>query len=220
MNPLTVIRDSLYFFQRNLRQIVMLCLPLVVLESLTKQLVIRAMGEGTSPAIGLLIGLLFYPLYTGALILFLDARSRGERPHKRDLWAMALRLFPTFALLTALSTLLIMFGISLLLLPGLWVMIKLVFAEYLLVLRGLSPMDAMRASFKATEGHFFTILFCVLGVLIPLWLIDGVSLMVYPEPQHPLTTLLLDSANNFLQVFTSVVIFRLYMLICEAPDND
>ena len=43
---------------------------------------------------------MIYPLYTAALILFLDARSRGESPRNRDLLAMAATL-AKLALLTA-----------------------------------------------------------------------------------------------------------------------
>ena len=107
MNPLTVIRDSLYFFQRNLGQIVALCLPLVILEAVLQQLVNNATGPDASPGYSLIVGLLVYPIYTAALILFLDARSRGESPRNRDLLARALYLWPRFALLAAISTLLI-----------------------------------------------------------------------------------------------------------------
>mgnify|MGYP007038999023 FL=1 len=107
MNPLDVLRDSLYFFQRNLGQIAQLCLPLVILEALLQQGVNSALGPDTFPGYSVVVGLLVYPLYTGALILFLDARTRGESPRTRDLLAMALALWPRFALLTAVSTLLI-----------------------------------------------------------------------------------------------------------------
>jgi hypothetical protein len=215
MNPLSVLRDSLYFFRRNLVSIIQLCLPLVVLESVCKQLIEQATGAEASPVYSVLVGLLFYPLYTAALILFLDARSRGHEPQKRNLLAMALRLWPTFALLAAMSTLLIMLGVSMFVLPGMWVMIKLVFAEYLLVLRGLTPLAAMRESFQLSQGHFWRILVCILSVLAPLWLLDGLSMMVYPEPQAPALSLVLDSVSSFLQLFTSVVLFRLFMLIDE-----
>lgn len=95
MNPLTVIQDSLYFFRRNLGSIMLLCLPVVILEVLAKQALSNAMSADTSPAYELVIGLFFYPIYTAALILFLDARSRGEDVYTRDLLAMALRLWPT-----------------------------------------------------------------------------------------------------------------------------
>ena len=69
MNPLTVIRDSLYFFQRNLSQIVVLCLPLVILEAVLQHIVDNAVGPDPSPGYGLIVGLLLYPVYTAALIL-------------------------------------------------------------------------------------------------------------------------------------------------------
>lgn len=218
MNPLNVIQDSLYFFRRNLGSILMLCLPLVVLEALAKQTVDNAMGTNTSPAYGLLVGLLFYPLYTAALILFLDARTRGEEPRKRDVLAMSLRLWPTFAVLSAMSTLLIMFGLSLFVLPGLWVMIKLAFSEYLMVLRNLTPFMAMRESMLMTNGHFIRILLCVLCVYIPLSLLEGVSLYLFPEPQTALVSLAIDSLSSFLQLFTGVVMFRLFMLV-SGPEQ-
>ncbi len=215
MNPLTILRDSLYFFRRNLASILMLCLPLVVLEALTKQVLSNALAQNASTTYELIVGLLFYPLYTGALILFLDAKTGGEAPPKSHLWAGALRLWPTFAVLTALSTLLIMAGFSLFILPGIWVMIKLVFSEYLLVLRGMTPLAAMRASFMMTRGHVLRILVCVLFVYLPLSVLEGLSFYVLPEQQSPVLSLTVDSISSFLQLFISVVMFRLFMLIDE-----
>jgi hypothetical protein len=214
MNPLTIIQDSLYFFRRNFASILTLCLPLVILEALTKQL-LGSSAPDSSASWQLLIGLLFYPLYTGALVLFLDAKTRGEEPSKRNLLAATLRMWPTFAVLTALSTLLIMAGLSLFIVPGVWVMIKLVFSEYLLVLRGLGPLDAMRESFKMTRGHIVRILVCVLFVYIPLSVLEGLSFYVLPDQQSPLLSLIVDSVSSFLQLFISVVMFRLFMLIDE-----
>src|SRR3990167_7960446 len=78
-------------------------------------------------------------------------------------------------LLAGLSTLAIMLGASLFVLPGLWIMIKLAFAEYLLVLRGLSPIKALHESFELTSGYFWQILTCVLCVMLPLWLLSWAS---------------------------------------------
>ncbi len=219
MNPLDVLRDSLFFFRRNLGQIVPLCLPLVVLEALLQQVVDNALGPDAFPGYSVLVGLLVYPLYTGALILFLDARSRGESPRTRDLLAMSLTLWPRFALLTATSTLLILLGLSMYFLPGLCVMVMLAFAEYLLVLKGLQPLAAIKESLRLTRGHFLRILVCILCVMTPLWLLKGASSAAYPDPQNAFLGLVIDSAYSFLQLFTSVVLFRLFMLISDLPDK-
>lgn len=178
-----------------------------------------AVGPEGFPGYSVIVGLLVYPLYTAALILFLDARSRGEAPRTRDLLATALTLWPRFALLTALNTLLILVGLSLYFLPGLWLMVTLAFSEYLLVLRGLPPLAAMKESLNMSRGNFWRILLCILCVMGPLWLLKGVSVSVYPPPQNPLLSLLIESVHSFLQLFTSVVLFRMFMLIEAKPDN-
>jgi hypothetical protein len=220
MNAFHVLRDAWFFFSHNLLAIARLCLPLVVLEALVQQVVSARVGVEAAAAYGILVGLLFYPLYTAALILFLDARSRGEAPANRDLLAASLRLWPGFALLAGLSTLAIMLGASLFVLPGLWIMIKLAFAEYLLVLRGLSPIKALHESFELTSGYFWQILTCVLCVMLPLWLLSWASQPAEGAQADVLLSLLLDSANGFLQLFASVVLFRLFMLRAALPAEE
>lgn len=212
MNPLSVLRDSLYFFRRHLTSIIQLCLPLVVLEALSAQLLYNQLGDKASPAYGMLISLLFYPLYSAALILYLDTRSNGQAIAKRDLLARALQLWPALALLTLISSLLILAGIALFIFPGVWIMVNLVFAEYLLVVRGLPVIEAMRTSARMTTGHFLRIMVCMLSVLAPLWLIDGLLLTLVPDPQ-PGVQLVLDSLNGFLQLFSTVVLYRLFTLL-------
>jgi hypothetical protein len=219
MNPLTVIRDSLYFFQRNLSQIVMLCLPLVILEAVLQHIVDNAVGPDASPGYGLIVGLLLYPVYTAALILFLDARSRGESPRNRDLLATALNLWPRFALLSAISTLLIVLGLSMFFIPGIFLTVVLAFSEYRLVLRGDAPLAAMKSSFTLSRGHFWRIFVCILAVLGPLMLLKEFSYSLFVKEDNMLFSLVLDSANSFLQLFVSVVLFRLFMLISEKSDK-
>jgi hypothetical protein len=191
-----------------------------MLEALLQQVVDHSTEPDSFPGISVIVGLLVYPLYTAALILFLDARSRGESPRNRDLLAMAASLWPRFALLTALNTVLILLGLSLYFLPGIYLMVTLAFGEYLLVLRGLAPLAAMKESLRMTQGHFLRILLCILCVMGPLWLLKGVTLAAYPEPQNPVVSVLIDSAHSFLQLFTSVVLFRLFMLINPLPERN
>lgn len=212
MNPLIVLSDAFHFFRRNLSNIAPLCLPLIVAESLVRTLVSGISSPGHAPAYELLVGLLFYPLYSAALILYLDARSQGQRPSTRNLLAAAVQLWPPFAVLAGLSTLLIMIGGALFLPVALWLMVKLAFAEYCLVLHGATPLQAIRESFQLSSGHFWSLLACVLLVIVPLWLLDDWTLQLLGKQTDLIGSLLLDVLNNFLQLFSSVVLFRCFML--------
>mgnify|MGYP001071759101 CR=1 FL=1 len=170
MNPLDALRDAWFFFRQNLLQILLLCLPFLLLEAFLSLQLENLVAAAKVPLYEVLLGLFFYPLYSAALILFIDARSRGEQPGKGALVTMSLGLWPRFVLLAGIGTLAIMLGISLFILPGLWLMVRLVFADYLLVLRGLTPLQALHESLQLTHGHFWPICTCVMLVMVPPWL--------------------------------------------------
>lgn len=218
MNVLSILRDAWFFYSRNLASIARLCLPLIALESCARLVVEHWFGKGALPAQELLVGMIFYPLYIGALILFLDARSRGHAPPLREVLARALPLWPSLAVLAGLGTLLIMLGASLFVLPGLWIMVKIAFAEYLLVLRGLSPLAALKQSFLQTRGHFLLVLGCILAVLLPLWILEAwLAAHFWADEAAPgLLAVLVDSAVGLVQLLATVVLFRCFML-CSEP---
>ncbi|PMW69436.1 hypothetical protein C1X35_32835, partial [Pseudomonas sp. FW306-1C-G01A] len=83
--------------------------------------------------------------------------------------------------------------------------------EYLLVLRNMQPLEAIRESMRLARGNFLRILLCILCVMGPLWMLKGASMAIYPEPQNPALSLIIESVHSFLQLFTSVVLFRLFM---------
>ncbi|SDI81025.1 Uncharacterised protein family (UPF0259) [Pseudomonas flavescens] len=216
MKPLDALRDAWFFFRQNLLQIILLCLPFLLLEAALSMQLEGLVAAAKVPLYDVLLGLLFYPLYSAALILFIDARSRGEQPARGALVAMSLSLslWPRFVLLAGIGTLAIMLGASLFILPGLWLMVRLVFSDYLLVLRGMSPLQALHQSLQLTHGHFWPILTCVMLVMVPPWLVGFWAGDIAAEPAG---RLLLDLLLGLFQLFTTVVVFRLYML--RTGDN-
>jgi len=155
------------------------------------------------------------------LILFLDARSRGHAPPLREVMRRALPLWPSMAVLAGLGTLLIMLGASLFVLPGLWMMVKIAFAEYLLVMRGLGPLAALKESFLQTRGHFLLILGCILVVLVPLWLLEAWMAAQFwaGETAPGALAVVVDSVVGLVQLLATVVLFRCFML-CSEPGGD
>lgn len=214
MNPLDALRDAWYFFRQNLLQVILLCLPFLLLEAVLRLQIEGLVAAAQAPLYDVLLGLFFYPLYSAALILFIEARSSGGQPAKRALIAMSLTLWPRFVLLAGIGTLAIMLGASLFILPGLWLMVRLVFSDYLLVLRGLSPLQALHESLQLTRGHFWPIFACVLLVMVPIWVIGFMAGDIAADPAG---RLLLDLLLGLCQLFTTVVVFRLFML--RTGDN-
>jgi len=121
--------------------------------------------------------------------------------------------------LSGLGTLLILLGASLFVLPGIWVMVKIAFAEYLLVLRGLTPLAALKQSFLLTRGHFLLILGCVMTVLLPVWMLEVwiAAQLFADETPSLLPAMLLDGVVGLLQLLPTIMLFRCFMLCSEPP---
>ncbi|KRW62755.1 YciC family protein [Pseudomonas sp. TTU2014-080ASC] len=220
MNLISILRDGWYFYSRNLLTLALLCLPLITLEAALSHQMAELVSDNTLILARLAVSLVIYPLYSAPLILFLQARSQGQQPRIPDLLAAGLRFWPSFALLTGLSTTAIMLGASLFVLPGLWLMVKLAFAEYLLVAERQTPLQALHESFKLTNGYFWPTLGCVLIVMLPLWLMDMWSQSDPAISANAVKSILIDSLSRFLQLFSSIVLFRMFMLLSTRKPTD
>ena len=216
MNTISILRDTWYFFSRHIGTLLPLCLPWIVLETLTQQQLSMAANSQQFAPWGMAAGLIFYPIYTASLLLYLVDFGEGRQRGVGELWRAALRLWPAFALLSALSSLLIVIGLSLMVLPGIYVMIKLAFAEVLLVKRGLRPIDAMRESFGLTGGHFFLLLSTVLVILAPTWALQG---WIEQRSENALGySLALGALSGFYQLLLTVAAYRIYILGPEREE--
>lgn len=212
MSPLRVLRESAFFYRHHLTTIARLCLPLLLLERGCTMAFAEQFSHWPPFAPQLLLSVLFYPLYSAMLILFLDARSRGEpTPSAASLFGMALQRWPAFALLSAISTVLISLGLSLLMIPGLILVVLLAFSEFLLVLRGYHPLRAIRGSLRRVRGQFWPLAACIYCTLLPLWLLD--AWLAEQLAGQPVANVVGGAFSGLLQLFVNVVVYRYFTLL-------
>ena len=219
MKPLPILRDAWYFYSRNLLSIALLCGPLLLLEALSAHLWEQSQGSKLVLGQGLLLGLLFSPLYQGMLIYFLASRSSNTPASAGQLFAATLRIWPALALLTGLGMMIKLLGLFMLVLPGVWIAVKLIFADYLVVLRQQQPVEALRESFRLTTGHFWNIVL----LMVLAWLPVVVAALVLLNPETGLgddsmAGVILAVPIGLAQLFSTVVLFRYFMLL-DASDQ-
>lgn len=219
MNIQQILRDSWFFYSRNILQIALLCGPLILLQAISSYF--WAQSKGTELDIGqeMLLSLLFSPLYQSVLIYFLAARSGGVAASESQFFGAALRIWPAFVFLTCLTQIVTALGFFLLIAPGIWIAVKLSLSSYLLVLRQQQPMDAMRESFRLTTGHFWNIVIVALASLVPALIIGALLFsLIGTENRDGIGGVLLAIPIGLAQLFSTVVLFRYFMLI-EATDK-
>lgn len=120
-------------------------------------------------AIGFAYSLLIAnPFQVGAFYAFLKA-ARGERPHVDDLFVPFRQNYLAAVFAPFLTSVLSLFGLLLLIVPGIYVAVRLAFVPFLVVDEGLGPTAALAESWRRTEGRFWALLGGALLGLFAVW---------------------------------------------------
>ncbi len=111
---------------------------------------------------------LAYILYSGFLaVLFLH--YNGSTISFDDLFASLDNRWISLAFTAMVKALLVMVGLVFFIVPGIYLAIKWMFAELLVIDQGMKPMQALRASSEMTKGHRWKLFwFCIVGLFIIL----------------------------------------------------
>lgn len=111
---------------------------------------------------------LSYIVYGGYLALLLK-HARGERVVFDDLFSLDARWI-SFAFLGLVKGLLILAGLIAFIIPGIYLSVRWMFAELLVIDKGLRPLEALKASSELTKGHRWKLFFFTLIVTILVFL--------------------------------------------------
>ena len=234
--------DSLYFFVTNLPQIASLVLPWLVAGAAIEYLIVISSPEsGGEPtifwALAFFFNLVVRPIYSACLILLMAKQAQNQHPANRELLPEAIKVWRPFFLLFILGGALIAFaaviGLSvvtqlgsivigapanpllglLVIFPLLvWVLARISFAKFKLVLEKLNPVEALQKSFEASRQYVRLIISVVLPYAAPVMAATFFLVGVPPENHtgHAIRALIGISAS-FLMLFVDVLLFRIYM---------
>ncbi|MBF25619.1 MAG: hypothetical protein CMP49_03770 [Flavobacteriales bacterium] len=141
-------------------------------------------------------------LYISAAITLMAIKyMRGELISFHHLTAISINKFVHYFLATVVSTIFIIIGFILFILPGIYIMSRLLFVRYLVVDKNLNFDEAIKQSWKMTNDNVFT-LYLFLCMLALILLIGFILFVVGLLIAIPIITLasaelyLLFSKNN------------------------
>lgn len=115
------------------------------------------------------------PISYGAAYAWLRA-VRGERPEVDNLFEPFRGYWVKAVLANLLHEVILIVGFILLIIPGIFLSVRLAFIPFLVVDEGLGPLEALTESFNRTAGYGWTILGA--GVLAFLIVIVGLILLL------------------------------------------
>ena len=214
MNTQKILADAWYFYTLNFRYLLYLCIPFVFAEALLSEGFVTLSDQGEQTiSIGYYVAQLgIHPLYTAILIQFLHARTRGAPVDRAKVVSEAFALWPMMVLLVVMKFVLFMIGLLLFILPGIWIAVRMAFAEFYLVEKREQPVESMRSSFTATEKPFWTI---VVVFLVPQVLLILLQLLlksfVVALGNLFILNVLLHMALVMLSLYITIAFSRIYM---------
>ncbi len=216
----TIITDAYIFFTRHLKQIALVCAPFLFVASLSDFILAEAY-KGTHLAIfaPLAVNLLIYPIYTAALIQLMAKRARQEQPTSSELIIGAIQRWVPLLILKTISVFLIGLGISMLIFPGIWLAIRLAFAEFHLVLFGVNPREAIQKSFEDTKKHLALVFMLLLMTYIPIFVAGlAADQLVQVFTSNDLFRIIVNAIWSLIGLFVHVVLFRAFMDVISEPE--
>ena len=204
-----ILSDSYFFFLRNFRQIASLCLPFLLVDAFLESLFARSQDFQSLHWVSFVA---LYPIYTAALILYMAKSAEKEHPQKLDIIVASLKLWWPYYILTVVNLALGVVGLFLFIVPGIWIMARLSFAEFFLVLNGLNPWEAISQSFKATKQYFWYIF----SFIVLIYLGHGVSDFLIGQTiqsvnNNLILSISVNAAVSMIMLFFDVVLFRIFM---------
>lgn len=211
-----IISDAVRFYSSHLAVIAALCLPWLIAAALVEYGVVSMVQDPDGSAPLLLVAwtfnLIIYPIYTGALILLMAKRALREQPTNKELTAESIKVWQPLFMVHIIRSGLTFLGFMFFIIPGVYVGVRLSFAEFHLVLEGLKPIDAIQKSFRATRPYFGMLLVLLAMFLIPLMLMTFALIGILQEMSiGPVANVTFSVLISFLALFVDVIKFRVYM---------
>ncbi len=168
-------------------------------------------------AFPMFVGFLAYPVYSVGVICYITSVITGDRIDTVTAWKLGIKFWNPYLALTALVGITVMFGLILLIVPGIILSIRYSFSGFDLLLNNSKPIDAMKNSWNGTKDYFWLLLggyaVITVGLYAPYVLISS----SFDDANIPF--LVFDTTANLiyavLGVLNTIFAFRIYDLARE-----
>lgn len=170
LRPVEILQDTLQRVGAIFVPVALLALPSVVI----------AMLVANSPLAGIiniLYGILVAPILGGAMIILINRCLTGQTIDLGESLAMAWRKAGPLILTALLLFVILVPALLLLVIPGLYLAVRLFATQYAVVLEHKSPTEALSASWELTKGRwwsiFGTLIVIGLAFMVPFVLVSA-----------------------------------------------
>jgi len=163
-------------------------------------------------------------LYSYALaILLIDDIFKEKSRSVSNYFYQALYFFPKIIGIGLITGILVVFGLLLFILPGLYISARLMFAPYIGLMENRPILDSVKKAFEITEGKGWKLIGYVVAVIFPIIIIlitilTGFAVFLIPENINAYMAIAyLFSFLSF--IYLSIYIYRLLIDLNKTEDE-
>lgn len=220
---LTPLREAFYFSRNQFTPLITIAIIYAIPSyALEVSGVLTVDTTGVTYLAALFISVCLNLLPFASAVIYIDAISHNRPITIGQAISQALSRLHWLLLLNLILGAIIMTGLVLLIVPGIFFAYKLLFAELYLLLHQQMPMTALKSSYKATTG--------LAGDIIPpllFWfggtiLTSFILLQIFGPVSDPLSSLIQHGVMMLISLYGWALMYRLYQRYLEAqvPDSD
>ena len=214
----SVIVDSWYFFKNNIKKLTIFAFPFFLISIAPDIIGINNPKSIIADAIVIVDIIFIMPFYTGSLLILISHLVKNEDVAINSIVSRVIPLwFPLF-LVTLFSSLIILGGFLALIIPGVWLMIRLFLSPLYVIFQGQSATQAIGTAYNDSAPYLSKFFFALLPLVLLVIYLGVIGFNTPKEPSYILT-ILNGLLGEFLFIFISIIQFRLYTLYIEDPEN-
>lgn len=215
---MVAITQSLFFFSRFGVSLTLLFWLAVVPSEVIGLYIRHSLGNELQEAmVELMASVLVDPLVTGAAIFFIASRDQGGNLGLYESYLKAIGVYFPLATVYFVTVAIVLFGLSLYLIPGIYLLYKLMFVEFRVALKQDPPLVAIRASFNQTRDQS-SLLLPPFALLLAMLLLSRVMIdyLSVDSRDELLMRLLAGAIEAPFMALAVVVGFRLFSLTSRS----
>ena len=221
MDIFKIIQESWNYYARHIQGVFLIMIPVIAIVDLFYALN-PVDFEGMSNAQGIMISLipfLLLPLYQAALVVLFQSRYDGATLTTSQCYNFGSQAFVRLLVMYILMGIAILFGMMLLIIPGIYLIGRLCLAEFYCVLEKKTYTQALSSSWAATKEHQWPILggYLLVALLqaMPTYFIS--ILLNVLEIDNMVVDFFVGAISSVLLVLITAYTFRVYSFV---KDNE
>jgi hypothetical protein len=219
--------DAFGFYKRNFLGIWNLLYPLILpIAAINAMFVTSVEVGGEDSSLLLSIELFSYPIIQAAIILYVSSTISGATFSRSQIYQKALKFwFPLFIFYVVYG-LAVLMGIIALIVPGLILLVRLMFGEFYIIFNKDNPIDACKRSFHQTKEYQWVLFFgifliaCLMGFVE--YLLNYILTSLGASPA--VSSFVFSLVASMLYCLMTIFIYRLFSYDLDrlqvGPEDD